>query len=227
MNAHRAHHCLGALAAVITTSSATAAQLPGDVIVPGFSIPDNNPNGAETSVQLPAFDLPGAMIVRVQFPFTPSAGGHTWCGDLVARLTFTPDAGGPTRSQYLFNRIGATSADSRGDSSLLVGEYSFRDSYNLNMWEAAEIATEEEAVATGGFRPSSRTVGFQYEPVSFFDAFGAFAPSGKWTLNISDHAAGNTGRILTWTISPFIPTPGTGAITTLAALTALRRRRST
>lgn len=197
----------------------------GDFVAAGFVIPDNNPLGSQSSMSLPAFDVVGAMIVRVKFPFTPNAGGHTWCGDLVAKLTLTPDSGGPERSAFLFSRIGATSAASRGDSSLLLSEYSFSDNFSLNMWDAAASAGPDENVITGGFKPSSRSPDFQYQPQSFSAAFGNSAPAGTWTLNVSDHAAGDTGRILSWTISPFIPAPGSAGLAAAAGAVALRRRR--
>ncbi len=213
------------IAAALASNSAALGGLGFDVVVPGFGIPDNDPEGGESSVHLPSFGVPGAMTLRIRFPSADSEDRHTWCGDLVARLTFTPDTGAPPRSVILFNRIGATSATSRGDDSDLAMEYSFSDSHPYNMWEDAALTPPEGAVPNGQYRPSSRGPDFQYLPTSMFQAFGGFAPAGTWTLNISDHAAGDTGRVVNWTISPFIPAPGTGALIAAAGLVALRRRR--
>jgi hypothetical protein len=198
---------------------------PGVYTGQGFSIPDNNPLGAQSSVHTPAFDVVGAMSVYVYFPFTAATGGHTWCGDLVAQLIFTPDTGGPARSQYLFNRIGATSEFSRGDSSLMLGLLYFGDEYGENIWQAAAFSGPTQPIAQGGYHPSSRGADFQYQFVSFAQAYGNSVPAGTWTLNISDHAAGNTGQLLEWRLAPFIPTPATTTLLTTLALGTLRRRR--
>jgi subtilisin-like proprotein convertase family protein len=197
----------------------------GPYTAPGFSIPDNNTVGAQSSIHIPAFDFVGRMDVGVVFPINIAAGAHSWCGDLVARLTFTPDSGAPSRSQYLFNRIGATSEFSRGDSSSLAGLFWFRDGVGSTLWQAAALVGPEQAVPTGFYPPSSRGPDYQYQSVSFVDAFGSSVPSGTWTLNISDHAAGNTGRIVNWGLVPFTPTPGTAMLIATFGASTLRRRR--
>lgn len=193
---------------------------------PGFVIPDNDPTGATSSVHTDPLDVIAAMTITLRFPLTSTAGGHTWCGDLIATLTFTPDGGGPSRSVDLFNRIGADSAISRGDSSDFRSTYNFfATAQNPTIWEAAGLADFDQRIPANDYKPSTRSATYMYEQTSYLQAFGNSTPAGTWSLNISDHAIGDTGRLLSWSIYPFVPASGTAFIIATLGLTTLRRRR--
>lgn len=218
----------GAACCLATTGTAQARDARGVFYdVPGFVIPDNSPEGASSSVEAGPIDAVAGMRITLRFPMTAGTGGHAWCGDLIATLSFTPDDGGATRSLDLFNRIGADSAFSRGDGSDFLGNYNlFASASNPPIWDAAALVDDFERIPGNDYRPSTRSAAFQYQQTSFFQTFGNFTPAGTWTLNISDHAAGATGRLLGWSIYPFIPAPCSAAALLLPGAMLLRRRRS-
>lgn len=193
----------------------------------GFSVPDNNPAGASSSVHLGAIDqLVDTLGIHLYWPPTLGEGGHPWLGDLVAKITYTPDTGGPSVSCDLFNRVGASSSGSLGDSSDFRGIARFSNwgFYSpTNLWNAAAAAGSNSIVA-GAFVPSTRNAALQYEPLNFVNVFGLSVGPGTWTLNISDHNPGNVGRLAEWSIDFFIPAPGTTATVGVPGLLALRRR---
>ncbi len=200
-------------------------------VAPGFAIPDNNPAGISSSVQVGAIDgLIDTLVIRLDWPSTVAEGGHPWVGDLAATITFTPDAGGPSITCDLFRRIGASSAGSLGDSSDLRWFYQFSNYIGpfppRNIWEQAASVGFNAPVPGGPYPPSTRDAAFQYQPLNFVSVFGLSVGPGTWTLNISDHNPGNTGRLVQWSIEYFIPAPGTATLfTTLAIATLCRRRR--
>lgn len=150
---------------------------------PGFAVPDNSPAGASSSVHVSdTIGLLDTMSVRLIWPMTVTEGGHPWIGDLTATLTFTPDSGAPSQSIDLFRRIGATSADSLGDSSDMRGTYQFSNFFApfppRNIWDDAAAVGFNQAVAGGPYPPSTRNASFQYEPLVFFNTFGAVVRPG-------------------------------------------------
>ncbi len=194
----------------------------------GFRIPDNDPNGASSSVTAAATDLIVDLVITVDFPVPAGGptGGHTWCGDLAATISLTPADGGPVLTQSLFNRIGVNSATSFGDSSDLAGRYTFSDSAPLpTLWQSAAAVGSTAPVPNGSYAPSSRDSGFQYQAVTFFSVFSGRPVAGTWTLNISDNVSGDTGGIASWTLQTFLPAPGMAILATTALLPSLRRDR--
>ncbi|MCW5766284.1 MAG: hypothetical protein KIT68_09950 [Phycisphaeraceae bacterium] len=61
--------------------------------------------------------------------------------------------------------------------------------------------------------------------VSLNGAFGAFSATGTWTLFVRDLGSGDTGEILSWSVT-ILPTPGAAALLGIGGLAATRRRRA-
>lgn len=208
-----------------------AAHAGGFQFGDGFSIPDNDPAGASSSIHVGAIDgVMDTFGVRTLWPETVAAGGHAWVGDLAATITYTPDAGGPSVSCDLFRRISATSETSPGDSSDMRGGLFFTN-YAVfqprNIWDAAAAAGFNAPVGGGAFFPSTRDASFQYQQLNFVSVFGLSVGSGTWTLNISDHNPGNNGRLVQWSIEYFIPAPSTAGLLVMLGAASMRRRRPT
>ncbi len=169
------------------------------------------------------------LVIGLVWPDTVAGGGHPWIGDLAATITFTPDSGGPSLSIDLFRRVGASSADSLGDSSDIRGTYLFSNFIGSfpprSIWDEAASVGFNQAVPGGAFPPSTRNAAFQYQPLNFAVVFGRSTGPGTWAVNVSDHNPGNSGRLLEWTIDYLIPTPSSGVVIGAAGISAIRRRR--
>ena len=216
----------GCMGAAILATPAQARVFAG-TFGAGFSIPDNDPAGAQSSIVAPAMPFAYSLTVTVAFPITVAAGAHPWIGDLVATLTFAPDDGGPVLSQDLFRRVGATSPTSHGDSSDMRGTFQFSNVLptSMNLWDAAAAAGPSAPVAPGAYMPSTRNHEYQYQPLNFADAFGYTTGPGTWTLNISDHATSNVGAVLHWQLDSYVPAPGPSSAIIAFGLAGLRRVR--
>lgn len=206
---------LVAVAGLATTAAARPAYVGG-----GFAIPDNSAVGNSSTIVVPdAFSITD-MSVTITWPATTggAAGGHTWCGDLVATLT------GPGGTVTIMNRIGSTTAAGVGDSSDFTNSYTFSDSSVNNIWTAAATAGASAAVANGTYEAHTRTGAFAYQRVAMLGTFGGTGSLGNWTLKITDGAGGDTGTVASWTLN-LTPTPGAASLFGLAGLAGLRRRR--
>jgi subtilisin-like proprotein convertase family protein len=156
-------------------------------------------------------------------------GGHTWIGDLNMTLT------SPSASHLIMQRVGSTTGTGSGDSSDFQGPYTFTDGTTGDIWTAA-------GVIVGGTVPAGayRTVACcapvagpgiltDMNPVfagpvlhggsSFSKGKVAQTPTddvanGVWTLNVSDNAAGDTGRVsaLSLTLTTLAPTAALASI---------------
>lgn len=200
-------------AALIVLAAAATAN--ADVFGPGagFSIPDSNPAGASSTVNVSGMGNITGMTVTI------NGLSHTWVGDLVVTLT---SPGGT--NFLLMSRVGSTTATGLGDSSNLGGDYTFDDAASQSIWDIAVIA----ANGTGFVIPTGtyRTTGAQSSAyTSIMGAFGGSDPNGVWTLAITDNAGGDTGAITGWSLN-IVPTPSAAAALGLGGLALGRRRRA-
>jgi subtilisin-like proprotein convertase family protein len=197
------------------------------LIGPGFIIPDNNPNGASSTI---IDEHPGLVLPRLTVLVDLS---HTWASDLICTLTH--DDGTTVRTAYLFNRIGRTQNSLLGYSSDFVGGqgYVFEDGYN-NLWTAAAMQSgiPGGSIAGGFYAASTNLFGFDvpssYQPVNLDATFAGQRMAGSWTLWISDNRAGQTGELLQWSYGFSFPAPSALSLFGFAAagkLTGGRRRR--
>ena len=146
-------------------------------------IPDNNPTGVNTTV--PVSGLSG-VLSEVDFRFNGSTCSmttgsttvgldHPRVGDLVVRLS-SPAATTVT----LMSRPGGTGNTGHNFCQTLL-----RDDGSTSI----QNVTSEANPYSGTYRPAN--------PLS---AFNGQSGNGNWVLNVSDLAAGSTGRVRNWSV---------------------------
>jgi subtilisin-like proprotein convertase family protein len=135
---------------------------------------------------------------------------HTWCGDVVIRLTHLPSGA----TQSLVHRIGVPidpPVNVFGDSSNFGGDYLFIDGGG-DIWLAAGGGGSTFVVPPGSYHASDAGSG---SAVPLLGAFAGIDASGTWRLTVQDAAAGDTGSFLSWTLSitgsPVPLCPGEGS----------------
>lgn len=164
----------------------------------GFSIPDNTPAGASSSIVIGSGGNVQDLTVTLQ------GMSHTWVGDLIISLS-----NGST-SVNLTNRPG-NPATTFGYSWDLGGDYTFDDAA-AQTWEGVGSAF------TGTLASGS------YAPEGALSSFNGGSLVGTWTLTISDNAGGDLGSLQGWTLTN-VPAPSAMALLGLGGLVAGRRRR--
>lgn len=178
----------------------------------GFNIPDNDPAGIFSTINIAADETITDVTV------TLFGLSHTWVGDVTAEVTHDG-----TSTAVLFERVGDTGGTS-GDSSAFGGDYTFADG-GADLWAAADAAGFGEVIAAGTYAAS----GLANAPVSLSASFSGESTQGNWTLFMNDVAQGDTGSITGWGISfsssSAIPEPGSFALLGALGLGCVIRRR--
>lgn len=177
----------------------------------GFTIPDNNPAGASSTIFVPDFTIVG--YVRV----TLVGLTHTWGGDLTATLS------NGMQTVDLFRRVGRVNGAGFGTSANFGGDYTFVDGFTGTLWDGADGLGTDQVIPSGQYSAS----GINGTPVSLGSSFFGFPTAGAWTLTISDSALLDTGSLGSWQLQLVFPTPGASAMLLLAGGVAMRRRRVT
>ena len=179
----------------------------------GFSIPDNDPAGIFSTINI------GADETITDVTVTLFGLSHTWVGDVTAEIIHD----GATTA-VLFERVGDTGGTSGDSSAFGGGDYTFADGGD-DLWAAADAAGFGEPIAPGTYAPSGQ---FNV-PVSLAGTFAGESTSGSWTLFMHDVANGDTGSITGWGISfsssAAIPEPGSFALLGALGLGCVIRRR--
>lgn len=194
-----------ALAAVAMADTSTVVIGGGG----GFSIPDNNPAGASSSLTTNV----GAPFTVVGVQFTGLS--HTWAGDLI--MTLSGPGGGNTYN--FFYRPGQTSPTAVGQNVDFVASNSYSFVDGGTPWNTAQTGV----MPSGTYAP----IRSAFAPAQSINSFaGLNGVDGVWTMSISDNAAADLGSIQGWSliVKP-IPTPGAAALLGVAGLAGLRRRR--
>lgn len=164
-----------------------AATFPADAASLG-AIPDNDCAGAGRAVTFTAAGLSGSPS-NVSVTFSSGSPSHSWVGDIDAVLL----APGGTPSHVLFSYTGNVGGSGFGDSSNLIGPYTFNDAATGNWWTAAASVGDTLPVPSGSYRTSTDVGGAQ---TLMNPAFAGVAnPNGTWTLRFNDCASGDTGAI--------------------------------
>ncbi len=211
------------LALMCTAGAASAATVSvsglGGAIPPSGSGGSGTPSDNLTTSLTVVDDLAITGVSVILHDFT-----HTWAGDLVVTLTHV-DSGA---SATLFERIGRVTSGF-GDSSNFSGTYMFHDAAAGDLWGAALLAANSDAIIPGGeYQPS----GFENAAASLA-VFAGLSSASEWRLSITDMAAGDTGTLRMWELSldgerlVALPTPlgASFAGAGLLAVGGLRRRR--
>ncbi len=168
---------------------------PNQAYGPGgqFSIPDNNPNGNSSTINIsnPVYsevDSVDSVIISMGTP-------HPFVGDLRAKLR-SPDG----TEIHLFSRVGATPSNPNGDGSNLSGTYHFFPTGTSFAQTAANTA-DSQSIPSGNYARStnSQLPGFS-DPDDFAD-FDGEDINGTWRLTISDHVSLDSGSVAFWILS--------------------------
>ncbi len=200
-----------------TTTFPTSTALPA-------SIPDATAAGINLTVPVSGLtdDLRGVAL-NIAFDQPAGPGGHTWIGDLIMTLS----SPAPSNSHVILHRVGSTTGTSTGDSSNVIGPYTFSDGGPVapgDIWVTAASGPSSFDIPAGPYRttaccaPSSAgpAIITSMNPVFQgpvlherpFSDLPANVANGSWTLNISDNAGGDTGRVsaLSLTLTTLAPT---------------------
>ncbi len=181
--------CLGLVFTSVEPAVAQQTFGPGA----GFTIPDNNGSGGNSSINISLAGNPTITSVS-SVTFTTNVP-HTFVGDLRARL-IAPNG----QDVHLFSRVGYP-ALANGDSSDLSGTYTFTAA-GASFASAAAGVGGNSPVPPGTYaRSTNSAAGGVYFDPDTYSVFEGDNVNGAWTLNISDHAAQDTGSIASWTIS--------------------------
>lgn len=136
----------------------------------------------------------GGTIQAVEVTLAFGGPSHAWAGDVVATLI------APNGAQHdLFGYTGATSGTSCGDSSDLVGTYTFSDAAAGENWWTAAGAGAMAAIPAGTYRTTQRGGAGVPNPAPATSMNAAFSsvpqPNGTWRLRLTDGGSGDTGAV--------------------------------
>src|SRR5690242_13438813 len=185
------------------------------------AIPDGNPNGISSSINVTGLE---SALQDITVSLDISGGSN---GDLYGFLSH-----GSTGFAVLLNRVGKTSTDPFGYSDA---------GFHVTLSDAASLDIHNYggnggAALTGTWQPDGRNVDPQLVLDSsprnaFLSSFVGSDPNGTWTLVVADMAGGGGQSVLqSWgiNITP-VPEPGTNQLFLVMAgaglLQYLRRTR--
>jgi hypothetical protein len=167
----------------------TVRQYSGSVTGGGL-IPNNNPTGASFPINVPESVIVSGVEVSISL-------SHSWIGDLTATLSH----GGFTAT--LFSNVGGLGGPvgDGGDSSNLVGTYTFNDTTAGNLWAAAASVVDSGIVPNGAYRISDadNRIG-RLNAASNFGGFAGLNSSGPWVLRVVDSRGGDFGAVSAWSL---------------------------
>src|SRR5688500_4906323 len=181
-------------------SLAVAGVASADVFGPGPGglIPDSPatpPGPAFTS----SITVPGGTVVSFNSITMSFAPAHTWVGDLVVTLT-APNG----ENAHVFARTGSNTAGGVGDSSDLLGPYTFINGPGTpgNWSAAASSAAGDVPIPSGTYARETLAPGAS-PPAQDPDTYAVFngdPVGGNWTLTLQDWANLDSGGLGSWTL---------------------------
>jgi hypothetical protein len=158
-----------------------------------LAVPDNNTTGVSSTQTITETGAILDVVVGVEM-------NHSWIGDLVAGLSFQPACGGPTIGPVNIlcrqNRTNCTGQGTPFGCSInltTASDYEWSDAATAEAGEPCPTGTN---LASGCFLPDNDNVGAL--PFSVFDGLDK---AGCWTLRIQDMGGGDTGTLVSWTLS--------------------------
>ena len=183
------------------TVSIGRAQLTNDVSV-GLAIPDNDPNGLVSSIDL---GDPGASIADVSVNLDITGG---WNGDLYAYL-LSPSG----QSAVLLNRVGLDVGNSvgYGDSGFDVTLSSTGN--DIHTYQQSNPLFNSSGQLLGDWAADGRSADPALVTVAdpIDDGLGNFTgadPTGQWTLFVADLNPGDQSILVSWGVNVDVqPTP--------------------
>jgi MYXO-CTERM domain-containing protein len=190
-----------AIAAIATSAIVVFIPRPAQALVPiftgsgsGFSIPDKNPTGAFSDIEVPDNFLINAITVGL------NSLTHSWIGDLIATLTHADT----NTTVDLFNRVGVISSGF-GASSNLKGSYNFNDTFTGDLWTVESSVENSSIIPGGGYFPTGPDSSAK---VPMLTTISGLSSSGTWRLKISDVFGGEIGTLDSWSLNLQGSSPG-------------------
>lgn len=230
--------CIAAPALAQTTYTGYAG---GSPTVGGLPIPDASTTGIAITISSTLGSAITDMVLTLQFGTGTTAGNreHSWIGDLIVTLAYTPGSGPAIGAQTILERVGRTGgqggASGFGRSDDANGTYNFANVGTTLITNALLNIQTQAAVAfnvpSNLFTPNAVQSDGYTAHIGVNAIANAFAPfigadgTGTWTVFITDREGGDTGDILSASVT-LIPTPGAAALLGLGGLAAARRRRA-
>ena len=216
----------------LATSARAGVYLNFPSIVSNQSIPDGNPSGLQSTINVASLGWGNAVgDVNVNLNIT---GGYN--GDLYAYLVHG------SGFVVLLNRVGKTAADSFGYASPGFNGVTLDDSAAVNIHTyyppIGGFGGSLSSPLTGTWQPDGRntdpaTVTDGFSPNTSLANFNTLDYSGNWTLFFADMATGDTSTLTSWSLDiEVVPEPITAALLVFAGLGAaaqgvkIWRRRS-
>ena len=195
------------LVAGLAATPASAGPVTGTNSI-AQGIPDNNPTGVSSVINFGASGLINFNSLSVVV-----AMDHTWLGDLVVTLS------NGSNTVMLMDRPGSPIPSALGDSSNLSATRPLTFSATASILNPAE--------AMGLLCTGTQTVGVNllcsntiFLPQQSLSVFNGTNIQGNWTLNVSDRASSDVGRLASWTlnadVTSQVPEPGSLALVGLA-----------
>jgi subtilisin-like proprotein convertase family protein len=199
---------------------AGAAQADGLVNV-GAVIPDNDPNGYQSSQSLSSLPMP---IAQVTVTINISGGIN---GDLYAFLSHN------NTMAVLLNRVGRTGTSTLGYSdagfgpNVALNSFTFSDlaSHDVHYYRTVSYTLNGSGQLTGGWQPDGRGL----DPASAGSAFDTAARSnmlnlfngtdgnGLWTLFVADMSPLGESTLVSWGLDiTTVPEPASSTLLCLA-----------
>jgi subtilisin-like proprotein convertase family protein len=180
--------------------AAAAQTFNGGGLNPG----DNVPAGGTSIISVTGVPSLAGSNIQVGVTFNTA---HTWVGDVILTLT------GPNATAVdLIRRCGSSTAAGTGDSSNLLGTYTFTDVAANRVIDIASTGDTAFNIPVGSYRATTNsfngngTPTFSGEtPTVLNGSFGAVG-NGDWTLFYSDNVAADYAAIDAWTLQ-FVPVP--------------------
>lgn len=149
-------------------------------VTPNLSIPDNNPTGVTSSMEV-AFN---GVISDLDVPVKAT---HTWIGDLIITLTKT----GSGTTVRLIDRPGRADGGTTGNGCS-------GDNPDIILDDEAATAAESSCTNTiPGYVAGSR-----HRPNDPLSAFDGISLAGTWVVTVSDNAGADLGTLDRWCLEP-------------------------
>ena len=172
--------CIALMIALLGPEVATAGTVTTHGPGPGFAIPDDDADGASSSIIIAdAGEIQDLDLVLGDL-------NHTWLGDLIITLTHVDS----NTSWNISNRAGQLEG---GDESFgfdidLNGNYTIDDESTSGSFHD-QIGFEGDVLPAG-----------DYNSLGSLSNFDGLDIAGTWTLSISDNGLGDTGGLGSWSL---------------------------